>query len=149
MNLPHPLPIEAPPWTVEIERDGRHVRRARVIAAKPRIVYESRFRIEYDRAGREIPGRGAELPRLTHTSPAVVCDCGVPYAGLAQETIIAHADLIAAAPELYLDLQQAASLLIEINTFLKNAENSPIFIDPAVLQKYLKDLARARGEQTP
>ena len=123
-----PLKIEKAPWRVEIGRNGMgRVSHVRVLASEPRHVYVATMQAEtfQDRAGNVHLKPGA-IPKMTEThdiqpavvchcgmaeAPVVVCDCGVSYVGLSGETLLAHGDLIAAAPELYRLLGLAGGII--------------------------------------
>jgi hypothetical protein len=141
-----PLNIEKAPWTVEITRNSAGlVSRVRVIAAEPRSVTCTTFEGSRDRVGRQVLGK--ILSSKTDSHPAVVADCGIPYAGLASETLLAHGDLIAAAPELYAALEkwlQFSETKIGIEDSVLIREVPRIY---AELQSAARAvLAKARGE---
>jgi len=120
------------PWTVEIRRNviGR-VDRVRVLAAEPRRVISASVTGKRDRVGNFVPN--LEISKMQeHISPAVVADCGVTYAGLDAETLLAHGDLLAAAPELYEALDD---LLRQIEVG-----------GPFVTGRAIEALRKARGE---
>lgn len=107
--MPYPPNIEAPPWKIEIRRyPGGFVAGVHVIASQPRKVYCATVGpFATNRAGRQVPTAETTSHTSESVQPAVVANCGVPYAGLSAETLLAHGDLIAAAPDLYAALEEA------------------------------------------
>ena len=104
------LRIEPVPWKVEITRNelGR-ISHVRVLAAQPRTVFC--FTVEglkRNRTGNLVtdPDKPPNTKQSKIEQPAVIADCGIPYAGLSTETLLAHGDLIAAAPDLYEALEE-------------------------------------------
>jgi hypothetical protein len=120
--------IEKAPWRVEISRNAMgRVSHIRVLAAEPRHVYVSTMQAE---TVRDHVGNVNIKPGTTPTiktihdeqlavvcncgmaeEPVIVCDCGISYVGLSSETLLAHGDLIAAAPELYEALERCILLI--------------------------------------
>jgi hypothetical protein len=133
---------ETRPWKVEAERnvEGR-VTRARVLAAEERVVFCATFitkNAERDRSGK-IVSRECEMTQHRHSTAAVVADCGITYAGLSSETLIAQADLIAAAPELY-DALEALRNAVKTEPAMNHQRYDSLGIQVNAA------LAKARGE---
>ncbi len=132
---------EAGPWRNEIEYNSAgYVARVRVYAAESRSVTVTTFTgLKRNRIGELVPTPDAKSDTQTSDHPACVADCGIPYAGLAAETLVAHGDLIAAAPELY-EALEALCFEIEDNN---EDQQEPHYVD---VQKARAALAKARGE---
>lgn len=95
---------ESGPWHTDITYNSGigTVRSVRVVGAVERVVTVSTVTgLKRNRVGAlEATSETKSIIR-TESQTATICDCGVPYAGLAAETLVANADLISAAPDLY------------------------------------------------
>jgi hypothetical protein len=128
------------PWKLQIERNSEGlVSHVRVLAAESRVVMASYCETTRDRVGRQIPKPGT-MKTTKYVQPAVVCDCGIPYAGLSAETLLAHGDLLAAAPELYELVEEVANARNLHGRFLLD------ILPLEFKQRVLGVLAKARGE---
>ena len=120
---------EKAPWQIEITRNSAGiVERVRVLAAQPRVVHCTTFKTKRNRAG--FQEFESVMGSKTETHPAVVADCGITYVGLSAETLLAHGDLIAVAPELY---EWCAS--DDANSLaLHGSVHEPLFLKAVTLQ---------------
>jgi hypothetical protein len=145
---------EKGPWRNEITYNGAgYVSRVQVFGAENRVVSVTTFTgMKRNRAGQLEATPEAKSDTTTESQPALICDCGIPYAGLAATTLVAHGDLIAAAPELY-ESVDALCLALNMHHGLEPPVETAKRIEKergnATANHYLKAcaaLAKARGE---